>query len=130
MTNEEKTQDNFGCNICWPADPDLAWNARSKLIRDIELFDESHFHVMILSCNGCTQRFISVFTETIDWVDGEDPQYWTLLPITDAEATNLIQKRSSLTEDEINALGPGRRSLRRDYPKGETPYTFWSNGVI
>ena len=36
---------------------------------------------MILGCARCSQGFVSVFTKTIDWEDGDDPQFWTLLPI-------------------------------------------------
>ena len=94
-----------------------------------ELIDESHFHVMILACAHCAQRFVSIFAETIDWADGEDPQYWTLLPITGAEAADLTEQRNLLTESELYAL-PGRRCLRRDYPKAAAPRTFWAEGVI
>ena len=84
-----------------------------------EDIDESHFHVMIQFCRNCSQRFVSVFTETVDWVDGDDPQYWTVLPITTEEAAQLVERRASLTEGEVRALGSGRRCLQRDYPKGE-----------
>ncbi len=136
---EEKTQDRFGCDSCWPVDPDLAWDARGRLNWRLDLIHESHFHVRILTCDACTQHFISVFTERIDWVDGEDPQYWTLLPLTEAEAANFIQKYGSLSEaeideveieTEINVLGIERRSLRRDYPKSaKAPYVFWGYGI-
>ena len=84
---------------------------------------------MILACPSCTQRFVSVFTETIDWTDGDDPQYWTVLPITSAEAAELVQQGDSLTEPMLEALGPGRPSLRRDYPKGGTRHIYWSTGI-
>ena len=57
-----------GCERCWPSEADAAWEARRKLACAVELVDESHFHVMILACPSCEQRFLSVFTETIDWV--------------------------------------------------------------
>ena len=128
MTDHGPRQD-FGCERCWPATPDAGWEARAGLSHVEELIDESHFHVMILACPGCAQRFVSVFTETIDWSDGEDPQYWSLLPITEAEAVDLSRQRSSLTEAELNALGPGRRCLRRDYPKAAEPRSFWGSGI-
>jgi hypothetical protein len=76
----------------------------------------------------CSQRFVSVFTETIDWVDGEDPQFWTLLPIIEQEVLSLVQADRHL-EAVLNALGPQRRSLQRDFPKGEDPTTYWSTGI-
>lgn len=131
MTNNEIAHDRFGCDRCWPADAETAWSARSKLVRDTELIDESHFHILILSCKQCTQRFISVFTEMIDWKNGNDPQLWILLPITDSETASLIQNRDSISEDEIKALGKGRRSLLRDFPRdAKSPYTLWGSGIF
>jgi hypothetical protein len=119
-----------GCSRCWPTSAKAAWEARAGLRRLEELIDESHFHVMILACGDCEQRYVSIFTETIDWEDGEDPQYWSLLPITAGEADSLIQQRDSLSEMILNALGPGRQCLRRDHPKETGPRVFWGKGVF
>jgi hypothetical protein len=94
------------------------------------LIDESHFHVMILECPRCSQRFLSVFTETIDWEDGDDSQYWTLLPLTEAEAAGMVNRGESLEESEIERLGPGRRCLRRSHPKGERAALSWGTGIF
>jgi len=120
---------DFGCDHCWPATPDAAWEARRALACEAELIDESHFHVMILMCGSCNQRFISVFTETIDWVDSEDPQYWSLMPITRPEAADLVGSQDSITEAELIALGPGRRCLRHDHPKDTPARSFWETGM-
>ncbi len=120
---------DFGCDHCWPATPDAAWETRRALVCEAELINESHFHVMILTCGSCDQHFISVFTETIDWTDGEDPQSWTLLPITDLEAADLVVHQGSTTEAELNALGPERRCLRRDHPKDTAALSFWGTGI-
>lgn len=84
---------------------------------------------MLLACPACSQRFVSVFTETIDWADGEDPQYWTVMPITAVEAAGLTRLCGALTETELNALSPGRRSLRHDHPKAAAPRSFWDVGI-
>jgi hypothetical protein len=120
----------FGCERCWPADANAAWGARAGLGRLRELIDESHFIATILACPACAQRYVSVFTETIDWAGGEDPQYWTLLPITEGEAEGLIQQAASLREASLDALGRERRSLRRDHPKDEPPRVFWGSGIV
>ncbi len=122
-------EDSFGCERCWPSAADAAEMARQTLTREVDLIDESHFHVMIRACPSCSQRFVSVFTETIDWADGEDPQYWTLLPVTNEEASDLARPEISLTETTLNALGRGRRSLRYYHPKGGQSRSFWATGI-
>jgi hypothetical protein len=123
-------EEDFGCEQCWPPDADAAWKARRSLMPADPLIDESHFRAVILVCPHCTQQFLSVFTETIDWADGDDPQYWTLLPVTKTEASGLTRFRNEITESKLNALGPVRRSLRRDYPKNCTePCVYWGRGI-
>ena len=129
MVDSEKARADFGCEKCWPTTPDAAWEARRALVREAELIDESHFHVMILACSNCAQRFVSAFTENIDWADGEDPQYWQILPITNTEAAELVQRKGSVTEAQLNALGPERRCLRHDYPKAAPSRSYWSTGL-
>jgi len=73
---------------------------------------------------------VSVFTETIDWQDGDDPQYWTLLPITEDEAANLNEQQITLDETSLNSLGPDRRSLHREHPKTGPLRVFWGTGIF
>jgi hypothetical protein len=129
MVDGERAPEDFGCERCWPPAPDAAWEARGALAHEADLIDKSHYHVMVLVCRSCSQRFVSVFTETIDWADGDDPQYWTTLPITGAEAAELLQQGSSVTEAQLNALGRGRRSLQQDYPKAAAPRCSWGTGL-
>ena len=122
------SSESFGCNACWPAEADAAWEGRRSLAGAAELVDESHYHVMVLACPQCLQRFLSVFTETIDWAEGEDPQYWTTLPITADEFANLALQTPP-SEASIGAIGAGRACLRRDFPKHGTPRAYWSTGI-
>ena len=116
-----------GCALCWPDDAADAWESDAR-VRTKELIDESHFHVTILVCTACRQKFVSVFTEMVDWVDGNDPQYWSLLPITPTEAVMLA--RDPPTEEALHRMGHGRRSLGRAYDKDDAePRCFWSKGV-
>lgn len=126
LTEMDDAQE-FGCEDCWPAAAEAAWLARSELTPLAELVDESHFHVMILACSRCAQRFLSIFTEMIDWAEGDDAQDWQLLPITEPEAANLSKQGASI-ETKLEALGTGRRSLHRDYPSAAAPRVFWSDG--
>jgi hypothetical protein len=95
-----------------------------------KLINGLHFEVKILVCDRCTQRFVSIFTERINWQGGEDPLYWTLMPITETEAADLIRRQSSLTEASLNALGPGRRCLQHDCPEASAPRTCWGTGIF
>ena len=130
MDKNLKAQVAFGCEACWPDELEAAWLARRSLATKAELVDESHYHVMVLACAACCQHFVSVFTEMIDWIDGDDPQYWTVMPISDAEVTDLLEKVGSVTEAQLNALGPGRRCLQRDYPKGKPARLCWGRGIL
>ena len=120
--------ETFGCAACWPESADAANEARYKLKRDRDIIDESHFHVMTLRCPACAQAFLSVFTETIDWADGEDPQYWVTLPLTAEEAADLA-RQPTVTEGALCALGPGRKSLAYDHPKGVKSRSYWRTGM-
>src|SRR5262245_19992797 len=91
-----ETEENFGCDECWPQSAEAAWDARSRLQREAELIDESHFHVTILGCAQCRQRYVSIFAETVDWADGDDPQYWTLVPVTTSEVDALVRSAGAL----------------------------------
>jgi hypothetical protein len=70
-----------------------------------------------------------VFTETIDWLAGDDPQFSTFLPVTRAEAYSLHQKGDALSDADLNQLEPHRRNMQLDAPKGEEPRAYWSNGI-
>lgn len=129
MMKDDRLEENFGCEHCWPPVADAAWEARGVLAFVAELIDESHFHVRILACPRCAQRFVSVFNEMINWVGGSDPQYWTRLPLTKAEAADLVQQGDSFTETELYALGPGRRSLQRGCPARAKEWISWGTGI-
>jgi len=118
----------FGCERCWPPAAAAAWEARGTLTHVADLIDDSHFHVMILACPHCAQRFVSVFTETIDWQGGDDPQDWALLPLSAEEAAEPAGQGASLSEARLNALAPDRRSLQRRCPNPEPERTFWGTG--
>ncbi len=120
--------DQIGCNKCWPGDAELAWNGVSKLSVEDRLIDESHYSVSIRRCTSCSQGFLQICTETIDWQDGEDPIYYTVMPISEAERTQL-QKGGPVLKADLRSVGAGRQALKHDWPKGEDPSTYWTTGV-
>ena len=70
-----------------------------------------------------------MFTETIDWVDGDDPQYWSLLPVTEREAEELVALGEA-AEERIVELGRDRRYLQADHPKGKEKRILWAQGGL
>jgi hypothetical protein len=114
--------ETFGCRHCWPRDANAAWKARRLLEEEVGLIEESHFHVMILVCRACAQKFVSVFTEMIDWEKGDDSQSWSLIPITVEERARLSATPS---EAELERLASGRRCLELDHPAAERACTSW-----
>ncbi len=122
--------DGFGCARCLPDDAAAAWEAVTSALRiELELVSESHFTIKLRSCAACGQTFVSVFSETVDWQDGEDPQAWCVLAITAEEALQL-RAAGSDAERAVASVGAGRRSLLREVPKGSPPRTRWSQGVV
>ena len=124
-----KTDLNFGCTNCWPQDAKLAYKAFGSFHTEAYLIKESHYIVTIRSCNNCPQQFLSIFTETIDWIDGEDPQYRIVMPITVEESEKLTESRNSISDDILKSIGIGRRSLRYDYPKSGKVSIYWGKGI-
>lgn len=119
------TEPVFGCPACFQADAPAAWEALHGFQHLAKLVDESHFMVHILACPRCGQRCVEVFTETIDWVDGDDPQYWSVLPVTPTEAEQLHAAGANVVA-LIKTMGHDRRYLQRDYPKGGAPRIAWA----
>jgi hypothetical protein len=121
---------DYGCQVCWPELPESAYLAGRNLAIVADLIDESHYGVSIRRCYACNQTFLSVFTEQIDWTDGDDPQYWTRLPITESEASALMNAGEKVTSGMINVLGQDRRCLQCDYPKGKSKRIMWGVGFF
>lgn len=118
----------FGCARCWPDGAEAAWAVRADLARDAVLIDAQHVIATLLRCTACDQVFLSLFTERIDWIGGEDPQSWTVLPLVPAEAARLTADGPP-SEATIGALGSGRRSLRREHPSDGSVHVFWGTGI-
>jgi len=120
--------DQFGCDECWPSDAAKAWEAVRTISIEKHLIDESHYIVSIRRCPSCLQRYLQVTTETIDWQDGEDPIFRTIIPIDEEEHARLTIESPPDTR-VLESVGQGRRSLRYDWLKGQEPSMYWSSGV-
>lgn len=129
MNDPVEAERDFGCEVCWPSSADLAYEALGKLSISASLIDESHYIISLRQCPECSQSFVSVFTETIDWVDGEDPQYRTVMPLLPQEAADLAVAAEGEMERWLSLLAPQRRTLKMDFPKGKDMTLYWSHGI-
>jgi len=118
----------YGCEECWSSEASAAWRAVTSIPIQAYLIDESHYIVSIRVCPSCSQHYLQVTTETVDWKDGEDPIYRTIIPIDDAERTKLTS-RECLDADVIESVGVGRQSLKFGWLKNQEPSTYWGTGV-
>ncbi len=120
----------FGCERCFQASAEELSDLRRSFIEISRLVDESHFIVRVLECPRCFQRCVSVFTELIDWVGGDDAQWWSVLPLTKAESEQLIAQGEKVEIQLIESLGRRRRYLQVDYPTGEPKRIMWEEGNL
>ncbi|MEU9045304.1 MULTISPECIES: hypothetical protein [unclassified Kitasatospora] len=117
----------FGCALCYGEDAREAWERQGDgFEREAEVVDDSHFSVAVRRCRACAQRFVWIFTEFIDWRGGDDAQYNTIMPLTDAEAAGLVS--GSLRPLDLGALGHNRRHLNQDWPSGGPARLGWKTG--
>ena len=91
--------------------------------------DESHFSVGICACVHCGQQFLRVFCEQIDWVDGQDPQYFLTAPVSEDEVGNL--RMLSGVDSLLAEIFMQRITLRHDFPKdAQFPVNRWAHGMV
>lgn len=114
MNKHIETPREFGCLACWPesADVQMVWKQFSELKTYATLINETHFIVSLRKCFHCGQRFVTVFTEIIDWSEGNDPQERLLMPISDTESQLLQTASEDDLEAILTAMAPDRPSLR------------------
>jgi hypothetical protein len=120
----------FGCTACYGEDPAEALRHRRHGVkRDVVLVDDPHFIVAIGHCGECSQSYLSIFTEFVDWQGGDDAQYTTIVPLTGEETAALVGRGGDLDLRALGALGEGRRYLMSDWPTGASEQrTRWANG--
>jgi len=118
----------YGCEKCWSSEAAAAWRAVTSIPIEAYLIDELHYIVSIRLCPSCSQHYLQVTTETVDWKDGEDPIYRTIIPIDDAERIELTSSKP-LDANVIERVGVGRQSLKFDWPKNQESSTYWDTGV-
>ena len=82
--------------------------------------DESHFSRSLVQCKECGQLYFKEYYEKIDWVDGDDSQYITFVPVKNADEIKELKKSNIF---EILLFEP---CLREEYLKGaDKPKIYW-----
>jgi hypothetical protein len=115
--------------MCWGEDAGEAWERVIRNTRHALLIDEAHFVVSILTCPTCSQAFLKVMTERVDWYGGMDPSHRIVIPIESSEKDRLIAA-DPLTNDVIENIGRGRRSLHQVSPAPAERSIGWGTGIF
>ena len=116
----------FGCEHCYGDDAETVLNycVPKGLAETDRLIGRSHFGVSIRRCVQCDQRYAAIFTEYVDYINGEDPQYFNLIPLTLEEASELAAQAENVDLGRLSALGSSRRRLSTDWPSGQEKKTI------
>jgi hypothetical protein len=123
---------DFGCPRCYGEDAERAWGYyEDGLAVERELVGEPHYIIQLRRCGGCGQQFVWVFSEAVDWEDGEDAQHRSVVPISEDEAQALEKLGGRVETESLAALGTDRRYLVTDWPAGAQRSTIgWSTGEL
>ena len=69
-------------------------NRRDRFERLETFVDKSHEFRDLLKCKECGQLYFAEFYEEIDWEDGDDPQYWTYVPVETGGEIEMLKRAS------------------------------------
>jgi hypothetical protein len=114
---------HHACSACGALDAAAALEATRHFVVTERLIGESHLGVSLRRCPGCDGDWLVVFTERIDWKDGEDPQYVTYVPVTRAESDALDSENAL---EQARRFGDGRRFLVFDWPSDGERSVAWT----
>jgi hypothetical protein len=100
------------CALWTDPEATLANPLKQQFALHATFVEESHWWRYLLECRECGQRYVYEFHEEVDWADGDDPQYVTLVPVkTQAE----IDAVCAAPQDCLGGFVP---RLCKDWPKG------------
>jgi hypothetical protein len=119
-----------GCGTCFKNDAVAVWKERPRFPLIRRLIDEPHFIVSIVACPDCAQRFLSVFTERIDWVNGEDPTESSLFPLSEDDAARVAALGPDDDLLQLDCLRQSRRHLRTDWPNAGPKQAWWTTDSL
>lgn len=117
-----------GTCVCQGSDAQAAWEMHRS--PTVDLIDESHLSVRLFRCVDCGQRFLQIFTELIDWDEGDDSQAWHVYPIDAEVARRLIARGEEVDEGFLLRLGVSCRHISRMFPRGCHDSIEWRDGPL
>jgi hypothetical protein len=129
MTKDAMNED-FGCEKCFGASAEAFWASWQKFNQIASLVDDPHDIVRVVSCSKCGQRYVAVTTEFVDWQDGDDPIYRSIVPVTLDESERMLAQGANVDLRLIESLGSSRRHLCTSWPKGKDQSVYWSEGIV
>ncbi len=111
------------CHL-WQKDDLLEQDLNPRTFKEISVFiDDSHFKRKLLECKDCGQLYFYQFTESIDYIGGNDPQHGIFIPVKSREDADRISKLNSM---EIYLYQP---RLLSDFPEdADKPIVKWIKG--
>jgi hypothetical protein len=106
--------------VLW-RDPESAVSGPSQEgFERLETFlDESHWWRYLLKCRECGQLYVFEFKEEVDWVDGDDPQSCTWIPV---ETDEEVHRAKTTAPRNLRTIKP---HLCDDRPKGGERKVYW-----
>ena len=94
----------------------------SRSLITVEVIDhDSHFTRKILKCKKCGQIHLYQFNEEVDWIDGQDEQYYKWFPVKDIDEARQLCNKSILQLLNLPSIRIDF-SKKMKSPKG--PYKF------
>jgi hypothetical protein len=99
--------------------PELIEGSMKERFEQLEIYDDdSHLWRYLLKCRECGQLYFFEFYEEIDWKDGEDPQYVTLIPVETPEEIETLK------QSPPHGLLRFEPRLQKSFPKGAKTATI------
>ena len=113
----------YECSGCGALEAELARAATSAFEHVRRLIGVAHLTISVRRCLSCHGLWLTTFTERVDWSLGDDPQYWTHIPISSPEAGELNGGNAIA---RATALGTTRRFLVCSLPSRGPQRIEWS----
>jgi hypothetical protein len=117
------------CPKCLGAEPTEAKARLLKEPREVIIADD-HFSMSLRTCSQCGQSFLCVFSELVDWSNGDDSQAQHYIPISAEEAAAFRVAGEQGAEKLLHNTKLERMHLLSTYPRGKDLSVEWRDGIV